>query len=47
LIALGELLAATAYAHLTLENANRFYGIEDDVLEEIFAFMIRDSRLMP
>ena len=41
MIALGELLAATAYAQLTLENA-RIYNIEDDVLEEIFAFMIRD-----
>jgi acyl-CoA dehydrogenase len=41
MIALGELLAATAYAQLTLENA-KIYGIEDDVLEEIFAFMIRD-----
>jgi acyl-CoA dehydrogenase len=41
MIALGELLAATAYAQLTLENA-KIYEIGDDVLEEIFAFMIRD-----
>jgi acyl-CoA dehydrogenase len=41
MIALGEMLAATAYAQLTLENA-KIYGIEDDVMEEIFAFMIRD-----
>ncbi|CFW97472.1 Acyl-CoA dehydrogenase/oxidase C-terminal [Syntrophomonas zehnderi OL-4] len=41
MIALGELLAATAYAQLTLENI-KIYHIEDEVVEEIFAFMIRD-----
>ncbi len=41
MIALGELLAATAYAQLTLENA-KIYNVEDEIIEEIFAFMIRD-----
>ncbi len=41
MIALGELLAAAGYAQLTLENI-KIYNIEDAIVEEIFAFMIRD-----
>ncbi|MDO4540750.1 MAG: acyl-CoA dehydrogenase, partial [Syntrophomonadaceae bacterium] len=41
MIALGELLAMCAYAQLNLENI-KIYHIEDDVVEEIFACLIRD-----
>lgn len=41
MIALGELLTMSTYAQLILENV-KIYQIEDEVVEEIFAFMIRD-----
>ena len=41
MIALGELLTMCAYGQLILENA-KIYEIEDDIIEEIFAVLIRD-----
>lgn len=41
MLAAGELFTLIAYAQLILENA-RIHGIEDDLLNEIFNFMVRD-----
>jgi len=41
LLNLGELFSLVAYGQLIIENA-RIYGLEDDVLDQIFDFMIRD-----
>ncbi len=41
LLILGELLTLTAYGQLIIENS-RIYGIEDDLVEQIFDFMVRD-----
>ncbi|MEA1960650.1 MAG: acyl-CoA dehydrogenase [Bacillota bacterium] len=41
MIALGELLTMCGYAQLILENC-KIYNIEDDLIEEMFAFIIRD-----
>lgn len=41
LLNLGELFTLVVYGQLILENA-QIKGIEDDVIEQIFDFMIRD-----
>lgn len=41
LLAGGELFALVVYAQLILENA-RLYGIEPDLIDQIFDFMVRD-----
>jgi len=41
LLAGGEIFALVVYAQLILENA-RIYGIDDDLLDQIFEFMVRD-----
>jgi len=41
LLAGGEIFALVVYAQLILENAP-FYGISDDLLDQIFDFMVRD-----
>ncbi len=41
LMAGGEIFALVVYAQLILENA-RIYGIDDDLLDQIFDFMVRD-----
>jgi acyl-CoA dehydrogenase len=41
LLILGELFTLTVYGQLILENA-KIYGLDDDVVEQIFDFMIRD-----
>jgi acyl-CoA dehydrogenase len=41
LLAGGEIFALVVYAQLILENA-REYDIEDDLLDQIFEFMVRD-----
>ncbi|MGE5381680.1 MAG: acyl-CoA dehydrogenase [Methylocystaceae bacterium] len=41
MIAVGELVTMAAYAQLILENV-KIYGIDDDVVEEIFSCLIRD-----
>ncbi len=41
LLAGGEIFALVVYAQLILENA-RLYGIDDDLLDQIFEFMVRD-----
>jgi len=41
MIGVGELLTLSAYGQLIMENA-KIYKIEDDIIEEIFAFLIRD-----
>jgi acyl-CoA dehydrogenase len=41
LLAGGEIFALVVYAQLILENA-RLYGIADDLLDQIFDFMVRD-----
>ena len=41
LLAGGEIFALVVYAQLLLENA-KIYGIEDDLLDQIFDFMVRD-----
>jgi acyl-CoA dehydrogenase len=41
MLAAGELFTLIVYAQLILENA-RIYGIADDLVEQIFAFLIRD-----
>jgi acyl-CoA dehydrogenase len=41
LLALGEIFALVVYAQLVLENA-RIYAINDDTIDQIFDFMIRD-----
>jgi acyl-CoA dehydrogenase len=42
LLAGGNLFAMVVYAHLILENA-KIYGIDDDLIGQIFDFMIRDT----
>jgi acyl-CoA dehydrogenase len=41
LLNLGELFTLVAYGQLIIENA-RIYAVEDDLLDQIFDFMIRD-----
>ncbi len=41
LMAVGELFALVVYSQLVLENA-RIYGIGDDLIEQIFDFLVRD-----
>ena len=41
LLAGGEIFALVVYAQLILENAP-IYGIDDDLLDQIFDFMVRD-----
>jgi len=41
LLAGGEIFALVVYSQLILENAP-FYGINDDLLDQIFDFMVRD-----
>jgi acyl-CoA dehydrogenase len=41
LLAGGEIFALVVYAQLLLENA-RLYDIDDDLLDQIFDFMVRD-----
>ena len=41
LLAAGEIFALIVYAQLILENA-RIYAIDDDLLDQIFDFMVRD-----
>ncbi len=42
LLAGGNLFAMVVYAQLILENA-RLYGIDDDLIDQIFDFMVRDT----
>jgi acyl-CoA dehydrogenase len=41
LLAGGEIFALVVYAQLILENA-RVYDVDDDLLDQIFEFMVRD-----
>ncbi len=41
LLALGEILTLVAYGHLILES-RKFFDVEDDLVDEIFDFMVRD-----
>ncbi len=41
LLILGELFTLVAYGQLIIENA-RIYDVEDDIVDQIFDFMIRD-----
>ncbi|RLC99799.1 MAG: acyl-CoA dehydrogenase [Chloroflexi bacterium] len=41
LLALGEIFTLVVYGQLVLENSE-IYGIEDDVVDQIFDFMVRD-----
>jgi acyl-CoA dehydrogenase len=41
LLTLGELFTLVAYGQLIIENS-RIYGVEDDLLDQIFDFMVRD-----
>jgi len=41
LLAIGEMFALVVYAQLILENAE-IYEVDDDLLDQIFDFMIRD-----
>jgi len=41
MLGVGELFTLIAYAQLILENS-RIYGIDDDLLGEIFAFLVKD-----
>ena len=41
LLALGEMFALVVYSQLLLENAPR-YSIDDDLLDQIFDFLVRD-----
>jgi acyl-CoA dehydrogenase len=41
LLILGELFTLVAYGQLIIENA-KFYDVEDELLDQIFDFMIRD-----
>jgi acyl-CoA dehydrogenase len=41
LLAGGEIFALVVYAQLILENA-RIYGFDEDLLDQIFEFMVRD-----
>ena len=41
LLAAGEIFALIVYAQLILENA-RIYEVDEDLLDQIFDFMVRD-----
>jgi acyl-CoA dehydrogenase len=41
LLILGELFTLVAYGQLLIENA-KIYGVEDDIMDQIFDFMVRD-----
>ena len=41
LMALGEMFTLVVYGQLILENA-KIYGVEDDLIDQIFDFMVRD-----
>ncbi|MFH2052494.1 MAG: acyl-CoA dehydrogenase [bacterium] len=41
LLAIGQLFTQVVYGQLVLENA-AIYGIDDDTVDQIFAFMVRD-----
>jgi acyl-CoA dehydrogenase len=41
MLAAGELFTLIAYAQLILENS-RIYAVDDDLLEQIFDFMVKD-----
>jgi len=41
LMALGELFTLVVYGQLVLENA-RIYAVEDEIIDQIFDFMVRD-----
>ncbi|MBF0121008.1 MAG: acyl-CoA dehydrogenase [Desulfobacterales bacterium] len=41
LLALGEILTLVAYGQLILEN-KKIFNVEDDLIDEIFDFMVRD-----
>ena len=41
MLAAGELFTLIVYAQLILENS-RIYGIDKDVLEQIFTFLVKD-----
>jgi len=41
LLILGDLFTLVAYGELIIENA-AIYGIEDDIIDQIFDFMVRD-----
>ena len=41
LLALGELFTLVVYAQLVLENA-RIYNLQDEVVDQVFDFMVRD-----
>ncbi|MCF7822992.1 MAG: acyl-CoA dehydrogenase [Candidatus Marinimicrobia bacterium] len=41
LLTLGELFTLVVYGQLIIENA-KIYGIDDDLLDQIFDFMVRD-----
>jgi acyl-CoA dehydrogenase len=41
LLALGQMFTQVVYGQLVLENA-RIYGIDDDTVDQIFEFMVRD-----
>jgi acyl-CoA dehydrogenase len=41
LLALGEILTLVAYGQLIIES-RKFFDVEDDLLDEIFDFMVRD-----
>ncbi|MCF7827164.1 MAG: acyl-CoA dehydrogenase [Candidatus Marinimicrobia bacterium] len=41
IMALGELFTLVVYGQLVLENA-RIYAVEDDIIDQIFDFMVRD-----
>jgi len=41
LLTLGELFTLVAYGQLIIENS-KIYGVEDDLLDQIFDFMVRD-----
>ncbi len=41
LLALGEVLTLVAYGQLIIEN-RKYFPVDDDLLEEIFDFMVRD-----
>lgn len=41
LLTVGELFTLVAYGQLIIENS-KIYGVEDDLLDQIFDFMVRD-----
>jgi acyl-CoA dehydrogenase len=41
LMALGELFTLVVYGQLVLENA-KIYAVDDDTIDQIFDFMVRD-----